>query len=420
MKDELLKIKELISTNERILVTTHLNPDGDAFGSLIALTLGLKKLTGEKKIQALCPSTIPDIFRFLPALDLVSTELAARDLVITVNTQQVPIDKVSYNLKDGQLELYVTPISGTFKDNDIGHHLGKPNVDLVIALDCGELKRLGKLYEEEKEFLLQVPLINIDHHQDNTNFGHVNFVDPTAASTSQLLYKLLLYLDIPLDEHIATGLLTGIITDTGNFQYSSTTPETFMIASKLMEAGAQHQVIIEQMFRMKKYTALKLWGYVLTKLKSTEDQKIIWSSVTQADLLQSGATIEEAEGVLNELMSTTPKAEIIVLFYEHPEEIRVSLRSMNGINALFIAEKFGGGGHGKAAGFRLSGMTLGEAEQQVIASITKLYREGSIKEPEVVQPSHLAQPPAYTPEQIIEKIGKMLEQGEGNKIVASN
>ncbi len=393
-------VSDLLATKERILLLTHIHPDGDAVGSLLGLLLALRKFPG-KVVDAVSLDAIPEGYRFLPGVDDVKQEVSSRDLVITVDNSKTPIEKVSYSLQGEILELYITPTAGMISGDSIGHYLGKPKYDLIVTLDCAEPERIGSFVQEEADFFASVPVINIDHHQDNSAFGAVNLIEVSACSTAEIVYRLLEHMGATVDADIATNLLAGMITDTGNFQYSSTTPASFRVAGKLMDLGARHQDIIEHIFRMKRYTTLKIWGNILKKIQTTEDQHIIWSSVTKADVTEAGAMYEEADGVIDELMTTTPHARVVVLFYEYDDHVRVSVRSTNGFDAAQFAEEFGGGGHRKSAGFRLPAATIDEAETKVIAALRTFEREHGKKG----APAEAV----YSPDAIIQSISEMMK-----------
>lgn len=401
-------IARLLEQSQRIAIVSHLNPDGDALGSILALHRSLSKHYPNKTFYAACNSPIAEQYHFLPDYQVISRELAPRILRVTVDTKVLPIANIRAKQDDGQLNLYLTPQQGSDLNPLAVAHLFSPvELDLIVVLDCGDLFRVGSFYDDHREVFSRTPIVNIDHHHDNTHFGTINFVDEQAASTTQLIYQLMLALNLPLDEAVATDLLTGIITDTGNFQYTSTSPETLFVASKLIAAGAAHQTIIEHLYRMKKHTTLRLWGTILAKVSHTASEKIIWSTVEQRDLDEAGAIAEEADGVIDELLMTTPRAEVIMLFYEQHDMVRVSIRTVEEINAITLAEAFGGGGHPRAAGFRLRDISLSEAVRKVTAEVQAMYESGKAHENIQGTSTRVTDKQQYTPEGIIQKLGEI-------------
>ncbi|HDS11768.1 MAG TPA: bifunctional oligoribonuclease/PAP phosphatase NrnA [Candidatus Wirthbacteria bacterium] len=389
------KAFNLIKMKERILLIVHSNPDGDALGSMLALQEGLGQLG--KNCALVCSSPVPQCYRFLPDVDLIKQDFGCLDLVIQVNCKQTVVDKVSYNLHDDILSLVVTPAEGQFQLDDAKPTFGLPNYDLIITLDTPSLKLLGELYERNPQFFHKIPIINIDHHESNQNYGVVNIVKKNAPSTGELIYAMLNQVGIKITAQMATAILTSIITDTGSFQHASTTSQSFSLASELIKQGAKLQMIIDNIYRTKSLSTLKLWGDVLSNLEHNHDQSIVWATVSQESLKESGAKTEDADAVLNDLLSAIPDTQIAIMFYEYPEYIRGSIRTSYDLNASRLAALFGGGGHEPAAGFKLEGKTLAEAKEVVIDLLEKELQARDS------QPGE-----ALSPEEIINKLGSLM------------
>ncbi len=251
---------------------------------------------------------------------------------------------------------------------------------MIIVVDTGDLQQLGKFYEDNTDLFTRLPVINIDHHTSNSMFGRINLVDIMAPSASEVVTKLIEAFpkgrDL-IDEDIATLLLAGVITDTNSFQNSNTTPRAFAAASHLLGYGARQQEIIQNVYKTKNLSTLKLWGRVLTKLRTDEKYKIVWSTITQKDLDDTHSHIDETGDIIDELMTNAPGAEIVLLIKEkEPGFVSVSVRTTHaGVDASELAERFGGGGHVQAAGFRVKGETIEEAEKEVIAGVQAFQKE---------------------------------------------
>lgn len=291
---------EALRAADDVVVACHVNPDGDALGSLLAFSLGLQQLG--KKTWPTWGSTdvkVPFSYRFLPGTDAL-----------------------------------VPP-------SDI------PETNTFLALDCGAADRLGDL----EPVALRTPcLVNIDHHPGNENFGTLNVVVTTASSTAELVAFLLKDLGVDFNKDIATCLYTGMVTDTGRFQYSSSSPETLRLAADLLAYGVDAPAIAAEVFESSPFGYLKLLGHMLERATLIEDERFVYSWITQADLKDTGVELDETEKLIDELRSTRA-ADVAVMFKEQSDgSYRVSLRS-RGPSVGAVARTHGGGGHELAAGF---------------------------------------------------------------------
>jgi phosphoesterase RecJ-like protein len=282
--------------------------------------------------------------------------------VISVQCENAEVDKLKYSLEDDLLNIVITPKRGVFHPENISSKKAVENYDLIIVLDSGDLEHLGTFYEENTEMFFKTPVVNIDHHVSNTGFGQINFVDVTAASTTHILYKILKLLEPDFKENLssemATLFLTGLIVDTGSFQHTNTSPSALELAADLIEAGAMQQEIIQNVYKTKQLSTLKLWGRILAKIEEDSVHKLVWSTITKEDLLETGAEAEDAEGLIDELMTNAPGAEIVALLKDSKSEgvLSASLRSTSvAVDTLPVAQHFGGGGHRQASGFKQHG-----------------------------------------------------------------
>jgi len=371
---------ELIGKSKNILLVAHEKPDGDALGSLIALYLVLNKLG--KKVTTVVTDSVATQYQFLPKLDKFVNQLnALRDFIISVDCVNATADKLAYNFQDGKLNIVITPKNGNFNPQDVSFAEGSFQFDLLITLDTADWDQLGILYANNVKLFQGAPVINIDHHSTNDYYGTVNLVDLTATATSEILVGLIEALGPSLiDEDVATALLTGIISDTGSFQHSHTTPKSLTIAAQMVGFGARQQEIIKNLFKTKSLTTLKLWGKILTEIKLDPEHRLSWAIVPLNYFEDTGATTEETGGVIDELMTSVPGADIILLLSEKKSrEISGSLRTKKGVNAAELAALFGGGGHPGAAGFKLLDIDPVSAEELVIGKI----KEYQSKQPQV-------------------------------------
>ncbi|MDD3861519.1 MAG: bifunctional oligoribonuclease/PAP phosphatase NrnA [Candidatus Gracilibacteria bacterium] len=375
------QIIDLIKRSNKILVLPSSPPDGDSLGSAVALYMVLRKLG--KEVTVICSDTIPEVLQFLPNMKVIGNKtLATTDFIITLDLKNAKIEKINHSIENDKVNIVITPKEGRISEDDISFNKGALEYDLIITVDCAEVKQLRGFYEENVELFHQVPVVNIDHHISNTHFGRINNVDIMASSTTELLVPLFEELEKEekmelIDEDIATLLLTGIITDTGSFQNANTTPKAFDVAAELVSYGARQQEIIQHIYKTKQLSQLKLWGRVLSKIQVDETYRIVWSAVSQQDFKDTNSSEEETGDIIDELMTNAPGAEVIILMKEKKEgTISVSVRTTTpSVDAAKIAEGFGGGGHTQAAGFRMNDIALRDAEYEVISAVKKYQTE---------------------------------------------
>jgi len=304
---------QLIRQAQDILVICHVMPDGDAIGSLLGLGWALHKLGKEHTLA--CASPVPDSFAYLPGSEAI-----------------------------------------------VAHPAG--NYDLVISLDCSDLKRLGTAYDQNS--LRRVPIINIDHHITNVGFGSVNWVDPNSAATAQIVLTLIEYVGVPLDPTIAICLLNGIVTDTRGFRTPNTTPTVMEVVTRLMTTGASLPEITEQVFNRRPLALIRLWGRALSAAQL--DGRIIWTEISQAMKRECGLDSDSDDGLVSFLTSAC-EADVGIVFTEKDDgTIDVSMRSMPGIDISSVAMRLGGGGHPQAAGCNLNS-SLTEARERILAEM---------------------------------------------------
>lgn len=365
---------ELIRASTKVLILTHNDPDGDAVGSSLALSLALKKI-GKQPEVAFFGETQENLV-FLPTFSEAKTELSAsNELVITIDTRQTGEDLRlgQKKLEDKhQLMIVVTPQKGALLPDDVTITRARPKYDLVVILDTASTEMLGDIYKDVPELFFETPTINIDHHATNSYFGKVNWMDMTATSTAEMMVSLIESLgrqDILLDADIATCLLTGLLTDTNSFQNTNTTPKSLTVAAQLVAAGARQQEIIEKVFKTKKLATLKLWGKILSNLQEEPELKFAWTTVDETEMKAAGVEDHSTGGFIDDLLRTAAGLDFVLLLKEKNGEIRGSLRSVSqGFNVAEIAQLFDGGGHLAASGFSVAG-ALEAKKAEIIATI---------------------------------------------------
>lgn len=367
-----------IEQNQRFLVVPHANVDPDGLSSALAMYTILTALG--KEVTVICPDTLPSSLDFLPGFEKLEREVKdAEDFVVTINLDQgVEVDKLRYTVEDQKVNIIVVPKKGRISHRQISLAEGEKHYDLLIIVDTADLPLLGSLYTDHVDLFSEIPILNIDHHISNTRFGQLHLIDPTAASATEVLYAWLM--QVPafrahMNADLATLLLTGLITDTRSFQNPNTTPRSLEIAAELLDQGARQQEIIQHIYKTKPLSTLKIWGRALNHIQIDPQGRIVWSAVSKEDLEEMGAQSKETHGLLDELISTIPDADVHVLFTEVEEGgFKASMRSSAAVDASRVtAALFGGGGHPRAAGFRMK--SYDNFHLQVVECIRKIKEE---------------------------------------------
>lgn len=371
---------ELVRQAQNILLLTHINPDGDSLGSILALTMALKKLNKNPVAISLDPT--PQFLSFLPSQTSLQGDLQySNDLILHLDISKVQIKNIGYKQlpAEQRVAIVITPKAGKFSKEDIVFPDLKPNYDLVIILDTPDLARLGPIANQFADLFYETPVINIDHHPGNDYFGKVNWIDLTATSTAEILVALLESLgqgNNLLDPDIATCLLTGITTDTGSFQNANTTPKAFTVAAQLVAAGGRQQEIVRHIYKTKPLSTLKLWGQALSHITENKELNFIYSTLTKADFEAAGAAEPESSGVIDDLLKSADGSRFVMLFSEKRGGLHVSLRSLEkGMDLTQIAALFGGGGHDLAAAFELPNGTVTKDLETILSKVAGFLRQ---------------------------------------------
>ncbi len=315
------QILQHIKNSGRILIASHAEPDGDCLGSLVALGLALSKL--DKTTTLFNPSPIPAVYRFLPGVELIVTQI-------------------------NETEPY----------------------DLAIILDCGDIVRIG----EDSSVVDQIPIVvNIDHHASNTGFGHLQLIDTDACATAEIIYRLIKALEIPFDKAIATSIYLGILTDTGSFRFSNTNPAAFAISKTMTDMGVEPHAVAQHVFGTYSLGRIKLLNMALNSIEISENGKLSLMTVSRSMLNATGTSTEDIDGLIN-YARRIEDVKVAALIHEikngagkftNMNRYHVSLRSDSSVDVAKIASKFGGGGHTSAAGFQIES-TLVALKEKII------------------------------------------------------
>ncbi len=316
------RILDHLNRSRTVLVVSHVHPDGDAIGALLAVGLALKAM--QKTVCMYNESPIPAVYRFLSGV------------------------------------------------GDIVRELESPEIfDTVVVLDCGDLERIGKA---AKILPSQSVLINIDHHITNTRFGHLQLIEPEACATAELVFRLIRSLPVTIDSAMASAIYTGILTDTGSFRFSNTNQKSFAICAEMIQAGANAYEVAQHVYGTYSLGRIKLLNLALDSLEISPNGRLSIMTLTQRMMAETGTRSEDIDGMIN-YARRIEEVKVAALIHETgagapggpagASHYHVSLRSDGAVDVSQIAARFGGGGHINAAGFSTEA-TLSQLKQQII------------------------------------------------------
>jgi phosphoesterase RecJ-like protein len=325
IKTTVAEIGRNLKSADRILLISHIRPDGDAVGSLLGFGLALRAVG--KNVQLVLADGIPSAYKHLKGWD-------------TVRKQPV--------------ESY----------------------DLSIVLDCSDIYRVGDFYQG-----YQKPDINIDHHKTNLFFAKINLVDQKAVATAEIITQHLDEWDLPLEREVADALLTGLITDSLGFRTGNMSPDAFRTAARLLETGSRLSYLYNKVLINRTFEATKLWGAGLTSLQ--REGPLVWTTLTVKDRRNSGYPGND-DGDLINILSSIEDAKVSIIFVEQPyDKVKVSWRADPDIDITPLALFFGGGGHPAASGAEISG-DINSVRSQVLEKTQDLIADIMIKNRETI------------------------------------
>ncbi|MCZ8512323.1 bifunctional oligoribonuclease/PAP phosphatase NrnA [Paenibacillus filicis] len=315
---QLEQAAEFLRSNDDFLVVSHIQPDGDAAGSTFAVAWMLHSMG--KRFTLINEGRMPDKFMYMAG----------------------PFSITNYE---------TNPLERAF--------------ERIVSVDCADFERIGKVHGV---FAEGYQLLNIDHHATNDGFGHVNLVREDAAATVEVLYDLTRTLGLPFSSELSSCIYSGLLTDTGGFRYSNTSPKVLTIAAELLGYGVPGYELAERLLETMTYAQVSLLKESLKTLSFAHDKKLAWLSVTLDDLRTTEASSEDMAGLVN-YARNVEGVEVGVLFKEkQPGVIKVSMRSAGAVDVARLAQSFGGGGHIRAAGCTLTG-SMEEAVERIVKEV---------------------------------------------------
>jgi phosphoesterase RecJ-like protein len=318
---------EIVDRHRRFLLTTHVRPDGDGLGSMIALAETLRRRG--KEVELVTATTLPARYQFLNS--------------------------------GGQIKRFATGTSNWRK------------AEVIAVLDTGTWNQLGDFAQALRESA--AAKVVIDHHQTQDDLGALRLVDASAEATGRLVYEAIRALKEPLSQSAAEALFVAIAMDTGWFRHSNTTAATLALEAELIAAGARPAPLYELLFEQNTLPRLKLTGLILDRLQTAANGRIAYTEVRRSDYEATGATPQDTEDLVNFPRSLSG-VEVALFFMEQPPGgVKVSFRSRSRVDVARLAERFGGGGHRLASGATLEG-SLEQARDRVLEALFGLLKDG--------------------------------------------
>ena len=321
------QLVDLIQKTDNFVLMTHVHPDGDALGSLLALAEVLEGLG--KRVFCYLEEEVSPLYSFMPKSSSCSSDLVLLDEFVAGAVPSLA----------------------------------------AIALDCGDAGRLGR---EQERLLAISPMQVIDHHRGHRPFGEFYWVEPEHSSTGEMVYELFLALAAPLSRECAFNLYVAMVTDTGSFRYENTSSRTMRIAADLLDLGVNPEEAAGYLYDNYSLERLRLMEQVLATLELHGDTRIGAIRIGPEMLERCGATMGDSEGFINFPRSLS-SVEVAVLFKEgEGDSGSVSMRAKGGCDVAQVAASFGGGGHRNAAGFRYQGQEHGQVRRRLLATLSEL------------------------------------------------
>jgi len=317
LEDIIDPIRKIVDGADQISCLAHKDADADSLGSALGFALALR--ASGRRVRVVVPEPLPRLLEYLPGFETVETG-------------------------------------------------GAPLGDTVFTFDCATLPRFGERRDEVER---AATVVNIDHHLSNTAFGSINLVDGSASATGQVVYQLLGLLGARITAAVATNLYAALLTDTGGFRHENTTEAALRLGAALVAAGADPSWVALKSYKSRSLSQVRLEGLSIAGMVAELGGSLLWSEVTEVMLDQSGADMQESEGIIDALQSIATM-EIAILFKETtPDRTKISVRTREPFDATDVCTPFGGGGHRRAAGAEL-GEALPDARRLVLEVARRL------------------------------------------------
>jgi phosphoesterase RecJ-like protein len=365
------QFKKLLDTSRSVLIVFANKNNEDCIAGALALKKYIKK---NNKFAEVVSEGFehPSRLNFLTDLSKIKPSITnLQKMIIKVDISRTKLETISYDVKDSTLSIFLTPKEGFITKNDLRTAQSTYKYDLIITVGVSDLESLGSTFFNNTDLFYRTPIVNFDNHAGNENFGQINFNELTATSNCEIILNVLSKINESLiDQEIATALLTGMIAQTKSFKTQNVTPYTLNLASKLMNLGADRELIVQNLYRTKTIAILKLWGQALTNLQNDNETGLFWTKIARDDFTKTGAKEEEFKDIINELIGNSPEAKAILLLHETRDNSVVGiLNTEKEYDAMRLIQKFSPTGNRKQATFTLKDADMKKAEDLVVGEI---------------------------------------------------
>ncbi len=367
------QILETIKRSNRPLICIPSGAGADQYASAIGMAKVLLKLE-KKPVIVAADGRAPKNIEFLSGHEQVQSKIEnLRQFVIELDASKTKVDELTYELKDNKLFVYLSPKKGFWSANDVRTSSSGYKHDLIICIGSPDYESCAQIYHENTDFFFRTPVINIDHTPENEHYGQMNVVDLTASACGEVCHDLIESIEPGLmDEEIATAFLTGMIAKTKSFKTKNVTPKTLQTASKLIAHGAKREHIIQNLYRTRTVPTLRLWGRALARLKMDDSARMVWTMLSQQDFLHAGAEEHDLHDVIDELLSSSPSAHVVVLLYENKNrDITAIVHTERPLDALALCAPFHAAGTREEVRLLFSGKTIVQVEKELVEHVKK-------------------------------------------------
>ena len=374
--NEIQQLNQLLEKSKHILVAIGYGQTIDSVGVAAAWKMFLEKQ--HKQVDIIADNfVLPRNLKFVKGAEEIKPQIShLQKFILKVDVAKVKIDTISYDVKDNWLSIYLTPKQGIITKNELRTAQSGLKYDLIITVNAQDLESLGGIFLNNTDLFYKVPIINFDNHPGNEHYGQINFVELTAASISETIFKTMAQISQShIDADIATALLAGMISKTQSFKTANVTPHTLNTASQLMNLGGDREKIVKHLYRTKSISSLKIWGEALTHMESDPNLGLVWTTITREDFARAGATEDELKELIDELINNSPEAKLILLLYENTKgenKVHGFLSVDKHRDAKMLLQSFQPEGNKKTASFTMSNKTIKEVELEVVEKIKKI------------------------------------------------
>jgi len=371
------QIFETIKRSQHPLICLPSGAGADHYATAIGWQQVLKKM-GTSCTTVAADGTTPKQLHFLSGHADIKPHLDhLRRFVIELDASKTKVDELTYEMKGETLRVYLSPKNGFWDAKDVRTLSSAYLHDLIICIGSPDYESCAHLFSENTDFFFRTPVLNIDHSPENAHYGQINMVDLTASACSEVSFDVIDAFEPELiDEQVATAFLTGMIAKTKRFQTSTITPKTLQTASKLVAKGANREQIIQHLYRTRSVSTLRLWGRALARLKIDATIPMVWTLLSQQDFLHAGAHEQDLPDVIDELLSSSHEAKIIVLIYENAKrDVCAIVRTERPMDALFLCAPFHAQGTHEEVRLVFPQKTIVQVEQSLLETFKQMQKK---------------------------------------------